>query len=255
MALADFYGLITLYKWRHPHRPSSLMRPDYLFPPPNPSLRHRNPNVTSLILCPILHLPRPWVIIYAPAAGKKCGSSRKFKCADYDAFIREDLNERVLVDFEVFMKNVLHVLDGWKSKWGLAIQVVREDPGFKTHHDKYCELCNEFDLQEESLYRPFMEAKNSALRVLSQSEIGGITPEIPQHCHANDPKKLRGGVINKSNLPPDFGILHKDREPPQACSLHWANPLRVLEIKPFGNAVSDGAGVLMQIILLLRSFW
>ena len=49
--------------------------------------------------------------------------------------------------------------------------------------------------------------------------------------------------MGKKGLSPDLVLLHKNRPPPRAGVnklLHWANPLQVLEVKPYDNALCDG---------------
>ena len=140
------------------------------------------------------------------------------------------------------MKSVLHVPDNWRSTWGPAIEAVKEDPDFNNHHDKYCGKCNDSEALEDSFYSPLMETANAALGVLSRLTFGDISTGVPQYYHVNDPKKLRGGVINKSNLSPDIVVLHKDCRP-SIENLHWANPLHILEVKPYDNAICDGLDV------------
>ena len=49
----------------------------------------------------------------------------KFNPADYDNYIREDLGSRVFVDFDVFIKSVLHAPEDRGSAWGSAIEAVK----------------------------------------------------------------------------------------------------------------------------------
>ena len=155
---------------------------------------------------------------------------------DYDEYIREDLQSRVFVDFEVFMKYVLHVPDDWRTRWKEAIKAVKESSKFKDHLKKYSRHCNDSSASEASLYNPLKDSANAVLEVLSQFD--DISPGIPQRYCVNDPKRLRGGVI--SNLSPDLVVLHKGCERPEGRSLHWANPLHILEVKPSGGAICDG---------------
>ena len=45
-----------------------------------------------------------------------------------------------------------------------------------------------------------------------------------------------------SNLSPDVFVLHKDCRPFEG-NLHWANPLHILELKPYDSAICDGLDV------------
>ena len=178
----------------------------------------------------------------------------RFKREDYDDYIREDFESRVFVDFEVFMKTVLHVPDNWKDAWGPAIAEVKTDTRFTKCHREYCEKCDQPGLHEKSFYEPFVDTANAVLTVLSESqfavpdiasesESGGIAVTTPQYYRVNDPKKLLGGVINKNNLSPDLVVLHDDCRPPKERKHHWANPLHVLEVKPYDSAICDGENI------------
>jgi hypothetical protein len=263
MALVDLYALVALYKLRHvdagylstaSHPPMSStppprslspsvepdearlspppVRPEFKTPERKPGTSRPVPDITPLSLGSSMRQ-------------KQEGDTdrvEKFNRADYDDYIREDLNSRVFVDFEVFMKHVLHVPDNWKTEWGPAIEAVKADPDFKNHHKEYCERCNEFGSHEESFYAPLMNTANAALDVLSRSTFDGISRKIPQYYRVNDPKKLRGGIFNKFNLSPDLVLLHDDCQPSKQ-DFHWANPLHILEVKPYDNALCDGTNI------------
>ena len=163
----------------------------------------------------------------------------KYDCADYEGYIREDLTSRVFVDFEVFMKSVLHVPDDWETRWERAIEEVKADPEFNEHHTTYCGVCNQAGTREDLLYPPLMNTANAVLGVLSRSGFDGIPSGPRQYYHINDPHRLKGGVMNKNHLSPDLVLLHQSRARPEG-PLHWANPLHVLEVKPYDNALCDG---------------
>ena len=167
----------------------------------------------------------------------------KFNREDYDDYIREDLKSRVFVGFEVFMKYVLHVPDDWETAWGPAMEAVKADPDFEEQHKEYCKQCKKFGSQEKPFYAPLMNTANAVLDVLSRSTFDGISPNISQHYRVNDPKKLRGGVFNKFHLSPDLVLLHNECRPSEEEDLHWANPLHILEVKPYDNALCDGTTV------------
>ena len=164
----------------------------------------------------------------------------KYDREDYEEYIREDLGSRVFVDFEVFMKRVLHVPDDWKTRWAPAIEAVEADAQFDKHHQKYCGLCEKHGTLENDFYQPLMETANAALAVLSRSDFDGIPSEPRQYYHTNHPNHVKGGVMNKKHLSPDLVLLHQDRSHPGRGSVHWANPLHVLEVKPYDNALCEG---------------
>ena len=178
----------------------------------------------------------------ASRQGQEGGTNGYGACnrADYEEYIREDLNSRVFVDFEVFLKTVLHAPEDWETKWKPAIDAVKADTDFKKYHETYCGLCDEHGTLEEDFYPSLMEMANAALNVLFRNRFEGIPAEKRQYYHVNNPAVLEGGVMNKHGLSPDLILLHKDRDPPQGQAPHWANPLHILEVKPFDNALCEG---------------
>ena len=164
------------------------MGPSFTTPKRKPSGSHPVPDITPLSLGSSVR------------QGQEGDTDRveKYDRGDYDDYIREDLKSRVFVDFEVFMKHVLHVPDDWKTLWEPAIEAVKEDPSFNEHHTKYCHQCDKSGSREASFYEPLMDTANAVLKVLSRSTFDGISPGIPQHYRVNDPKKLRGGGYQQS---------------------------------------------------------
>ena len=180
----------------------------------------------------------------------------KYDCADYDGYIREDLTSRVFVDFEVFMKRVLHVPDDWGSRWKSAIDAVKTDAEFNKHHQEYCKLCNTPGIVENVLYQPLMNTANAVLGVLSKFDFDGIPSEPRQYYHVNDPSRIQGGVMSKKNLSPDLILLHQSRAYHDG-PMHWANPLHVLEVKPYDNALCEGKNIPRLVVdgkCTIRSF-
>ena len=166
-----------------------------------------------------------------------------YKCSDYDEYIHHDLRNRVFVDFEVFLKSVLHVPADWKTLWKSDIEAVRKDDRFGEHYNKYRQRCEMEKPGEQSFYKPLMDTANAVLTVISSTESNNVSGN-PQYYHVNDPNTLRGGVINKSGgLIPDLVVLHEDCRPPDGKNLHWANVLHVLEVKPLSSAICDGDNV------------
>ena len=51
--------------------------------------------------------------------------------------------------------------------------------------------------------------------------------------------------MNKKSLSPDLVLLHGNRPCPdsEVNSIHLANPLQVLEVKPYDNALCDGSTI------------
>jgi len=165
-----------------------------------------------------------------------------YDCADYDEYIREDLGSRVFVDFDVFMKRVLHVPDDWKTRWGPVIDAVKANAEFSQSHERYCELCEEIGTLDK-FYQVLTDTTNAILNVVSGFNFEGIPSKEPhQHYRVNDPKHVRGGVMNKMGLSSDLVLVHENFHKKNPA-VHWANPLQVLEVKPYDNALCDGTTV------------
>ena len=135
------------------------------------------------------------------------------------------------------MKSVLHVPDNWKSQWGSAIEVVKANRRFGACHDLYHKLCRTHN-SEDTFYQPLAETANAVLDSLPKSKFANTSET--QCYRVNDPKKLRGGVMDKSGLSPDLVVLHKGCWTEGENGLHWANPLHILEVKPYDNTLCDG---------------
>ena len=259
MALVDFYQLAVLYNL---HRRDAESLSKHSYPPMStPVLSHSpSPGAHSslpLSASPVPQTPRHSQVI-SPAVGLtplSIGSSIRqrqegdidrvdqYNRADYEEYIREDLNCRVFVDYEIFMKRVLQVPDDWKTRWGPAIEAIKADAEFDEHHKNYCGLCEESGTLEKKFYPPLMETANAILGVVSRSNFKDIPSGRRQYYYVSDPQHLKGGVMNKMSLSPDLVLLHKNRVPPQRGinkTLHWANPLHVLEVKPYDSALCDG---------------
>ena len=256
MALVDFYQLAVLFNLRRrdaqflsersyppmstpapPNRIHSSL-PHHNFAVPSTPPHRRDPS-TVLGLTPVSRGA-------AIRRGQEGDTDRvdKYARADYEDYIREDLGCRVFVDYEVFMKQVLHVPDDWKTRWRPAIDAVKADGEFDRHHKQYCDMCNEGMTPEKAFYSPLMETANAVLEVVSRSNFNHIPSERRQYYCVSDPNHLRGGVMSKKNLCPDIVLLHKNRTPPKDTKeklVYWANPLHVLEVKPYDNVICDGA--------------
>jgi len=168
----------------------------------------------------------------------------KYHGGDYEDYIHEDVSCRVFVDFEVFMKHVLHVPDDWKTRWRPAIDAIKADATFSEHHEKYCGLCEEKGMLEENFYPRLMEMTDAALNVIFRADFEGIPSEGHQYHPINHPNHAKGGIMNEKGFFPDLILAQEGRCRPDARgSLHLANPLRVLGTKSCDNALCDGMNV------------
>ena len=265
MALVDFYQLAVLHKLGHtdpgfssthsrplcmsatppPCSPSQSVEPDDVHMPLPPSIQPQTPEKK-------LNAARPAPDITPLARGtsirqKQEGNTDRidgYSRNDYDDYVREDLKGRVFVDYEVFMKYVLHVPEDWRIKWEPIMKTIRTDPAFQKQHEDYCRCCNDPTARELLFYQPLANAANAILRILSQSQFDGMNSGIPQTYCVGNYTKLQGGIFNKANLSPDLVVFHEecDTTKPKGPkpNPHWANALHILEVKPYGNAICDG---------------
>jgi len=261
MALFDLYQLAVLYNLR---RFDAGFSPNHSHPSPMSGTTPSHPSPTKTRDHSSLPSPAPPILPKTPKRPGTTtlpgltpisrGSSVKQKQdgdtnlaikrdrEDYEEYIREDLSCRVFVDYEIFMRYVLHVPKDWKIEWKRALDAVKADAKFKEYHEEYCRLCNINGAVKETIfYPPLKDTANAVLDVLSGSEFDGIPSEKHQYYHVNEPNHVKGGVMNKRGLSPDLVILDKGRpDPGKTGSIHWANPLHVLEVKPDDNAICDG---------------
>ena len=258
MALVDFYQLAILHNLRH-RDAEFLSKHSYPSMPAShpPPTNHKSlPSRAFAVPRTPSHRRGPVTVLGSTTPNSRGSSilrkqegdtdrTDKYDRGDYEGYIREDLSSRVFVDFEVFMKRVLHVPNNWKTRWRKAIGAVERDQKFKQHHQEYCRLCNEGGTQEKDFYPELMEMANAVLVVVSQPRFENIIPTGQrQYYHINDPNHLRGGMMSKKGLSPDLVLLHGGHPTPDKnTSLHWANPLHVVEVKPSDNALSDGTNM------------
>jgi len=259
MALVDFYQLAAIHKLSRadPGFPSIRSHGLYMSgaPPPRSPLPSVEPDEAcpsppSMQTQPKTPERKPGVARSVPdSAPLSCGSSilqgqeddtdrvEGYGRDDYEEHVHEDLKSRVFIDFEVFMQSVLHVPKDWGTEWKSVMEAVGADPEFQKHHKEYFECCDGPAMREELLYKPLAKMANVVLDVWSR--FGGTDSGIPQTYHVNSTRKLQGGIFNKANLSPDLVVLRKDCSI-KSNNLHWENALRVLEVKPYGNATCDG---------------
>jgi len=265
MALVDFYQLATLHKLSRadPEFPSAhsrfLSMPDTP-PPPSPSPSAEPDEVHPSLPLSIQSQPKtpkrnrnavhPVPKVTPLSRGSSIRQRQEgdtdrvegYDRDDYEEYVHEDLKSRVFVDFEVFMKSVLHVPEDWNTQWKSVIEAVIADPEFKQHYEEYCKYCDDSTTREALFYEPLTKMANAVLDVWSQSGRCGTNPGIPQTYHVSNTRKLQGGIFNKASLSPDLVVLHKDCDH-TLSNLHWANALHVLEVKSYGTAICDGRGM------------
>ena len=267
MALFDFHQLAVLYNLRlhdadflskHSHPPMSTLTPPHS-PLTNARVHSSLPPLPPPFASPVPQTPRsrriPATVLGLTPMPRGSSIRRKlegdidrvdqYDRADYEDYIREDLGCRVFVDYEVFMKRVLHVPDDWRTRWGPAIEAIKADMRFNEYHESYCSVCDDTGTLEKNFYPVLMKTANAVLGVVSRTNFKGIPSGWRQYYHISNRNHLKGGVMNKKGLSPDLVLLHRDRPRPRpgANSIHWANPLQVLEVKPYDNALCDGSTI------------
>ena len=269
MALVDFYQLAVLYNLR---RRDAQFLSEHSYPPMStsalPSGVHSSlPHNFAVPTTPPHRRDPATVLGLTPTSrgaairrGQEGNPDRvdKYDRADYEDYIREDLGCRVFVDYEVFMKKVLHVPDNWKTRWKRAIEAIKADGEFNRHYKEYCEMCEKGDTPEKAFYPTLMETANAVLGVVSRSSFKHIPSEKRQYYCVSNLSHLRGGMMNKRSLCPDIILLHKNRTPPSDTKeklIYWANPLHVLEVKPYDNALCDGTNMPQLIVDSEHARW
>jgi hypothetical protein len=178
------------------------------------------------------------------------GEPKKPGSAKYEEYIIKDFERhRVFVSIDVFMERVLHVPDNWKELWGATIKKVKGNKGFKDALQSYTDLCG-VSGKEKRLYVPLVNMANAIFDAASSSSNESVKVETPLRYLVNDPKGIRGGVMNE--LIPDVVAVHEkflpyldpgEREQLRLAGsyLTWAHPLQVLEVKPGTGVLVDGA--------------
>ena len=144
--------------------------------------------------------------------------------SNYDDYVLQDLNSRVFIDFDVFIKTTLRVPDDWRTRWGPAIDAVKADAKFNEYHEKYCGLCEEGGTLEEDFNTYFMETANAVIEVLSQSDF----EDIP----LRERQRFRDG--HSINLLPGMCLVFP-KSPEES-----ENPLHTVHVSPHGNVLCDG---------------
>ena len=138
------------------------------------------------------------------------------------------------------MMSVLHVPFGWKKQWNHIINKVKANSAFQKHNEEYLRQCEQRGSLEVPFYIPLANSLNAILDTASLSLSKG--PGSPQRWFVNHPKKLSGGVLNKTSLSPDLVVRH-DELNSKTAEFHWANILHVLEVKPYDSALCDGTNL------------
>ena len=253
MALLDFYQLAVLHNLRR--RDADFLSKHSYPPMPASSTKHKSVPFNEFVRPKTPpHRPDPATVQALLMTPNSCGSSvrrkqegdtdraDKYDRGDYEEYIREDLSCRVFVDFEVFMKRVLHVPDDWRTQWGRDIEAVKGSTTFDRHRKRYSRLCDEGATQEKEFYPELVKMANAVLDVVSR--VQNIPRKERKYYHVNDPNHLRGGMMSKKHLSPDLVQLDKEHPGPNKLTpLHWANPLHVMEVKPTDNALCDGTNM------------
>ena len=112
---------------------------------------------------------------------------------EYDN-VYQDLGSQVFIDFEVFLQSVLRIPHHWKTSWGPAIEGVKVDQEFSTHHREYRRQCRGYGSVGQSFSDVLMKIANSVTDVMSASKFDGISGNPLQR--ANDLPILEGKLLD-----------------------------------------------------------
>jgi hypothetical protein len=163
----------------------------------------------------------------------------------------QDFNRhRVFVDMEVFMKHVLHVPGDWEELWGPTIEAIKNDQTFRHSLSAYLLCCDSPSVTEPKFYDPLVDTVNAIFSVTQSSNDEAVKPRTKLRYLRTDRKGIVGGIMPP--LYPDITAVHAEflnHIPPQAdgagqlggSTLTWAQPLQVLEVKPWNSALIDGS--------------
>ena len=175
---------------------------------------------------------------------------QKGNSAKYEEFLAQDFKRhRVFVDIDVFMERVLHVPHKWRSDWKTTIKKIKKGPPFAAALKEYKSLCKNGAV-EVMFYKPLVEMANAVFNGAKSSERGNARPRTPVRYLRNDPNRMTGGVI--TGLSPDIVAVHEnflsdmDQEVVKDGCLYgtrltWAQPVQLLEVKPWNGALVDGS--------------
>ena len=176
----------------------------------------------------------------------------KYDSAKYEQYIAQDFERhRVFVDIDIFMKRVLRVPENWKELWGQTIGQIKCSKAFSIPYCDYSHHCGTPGTHERRFYQPLVDMTNAILDFSTNlSSDDSVKPKTPQRYLRNDPQRVLHGIMN--DLSPDIVAVHEDFLPHihprerdegrlEESRLTWAQPLQVLEVKPWDNALVDGS--------------
>ena len=117
--------------------------------------------------------------------------------------VYDDLNSRVFVDFEVFLVSALHAPHDWRTLWGPAIEAVKVDQEFSTHHREYCRRCEEYGSMGQSFSAALTKIANAVVGVVSTSKFCGTsgTPLRADDLQMLEGKPYDGVLCNGKGMP------------------------------------------------------
>jgi len=266
MALIDFYQLAVLHKLSRddgtvlskPSNPplmpatrSSALSSSVRFAPTTrlePKTPQHKPDATHSAP---FSTPMAAGTTVLPKLGADTDKPKKYNCDKYEQYIAQDFERhRVFVDIDVFMKHVLHVPENWEELWGRTIRQIKRDRDFAKAIWDYTRHCGTQGVQEQTFYQPLVHIANTILKISSSSSSDLTKPLTPQRYLRNDPRNVSCGMMN--DLSPDLVAVHQEsldsfqpdekvEDKLQFSNITWAQPLQVLEVKPWDNALVDGS--------------
>ncbi|KAG7444798.1 uncharacterized protein BT62DRAFT_933850 [Guyanagaster necrorhizus] len=163
----------------------------------------------------------------------------KYERKDYDNFIREDLESRVFIPSDDFLRVILHLPRDWRqdSTISALIKKVKADEQWKALWDDYKAECKTTD--ETNLYHPHNSLCNRALALIKDGTRSG--PDIG--FYRQDPQPVKGSNVD---LKPDAITL--------LLSLFNSSQNNIEDIKTGGPKNNIGWPQLLQWLEFKLSF-
>ncbi|KAK0484246.1 hypothetical protein EDD18DRAFT_1112042 [Armillaria luteobubalina] len=147
------------------------------------------------------------------------GQNHKFDEAD--AYLKDDLRHRILVKFDAFLVNVLHLPDKWRDSLESDIAAVQEDEEYQTFFQAYLQLCDAVETgiqKERELYCPHAKLCNRVIDVLYGQPTSEVREEDLIGFFPIDPYAVRGSM---AMVKPDMvGVLHILFTTPEGIEAH-----------------------------------
>ena len=151
------------------------------------------------------------------------------------------------------MERVLYIPDDWETQWGPIIEQIKADKLFQLHHGCYSNRCDISNSDEEPFYELLVGMLNIILHVTCNALPESVMLGTPQHHITNDSGEVFCEALKETPPSRNVGTVHHHlpRHPKNELgSRHLsqsdrtrAQPIQVLEVKPFHGALVDGSNM------------